>query len=708
MDLCKSDQDNDRRNNDAQQHDGGELYTVLFDYKALHEDELNLTKGSRIRVLSKDFRMSGDEGWWIGMDPVTLKKGIFPLDYVSKRIPATTSTQSASQQSSSKLMDEHLTSLPPKIEYSQLEFGDCIGAGGFGKVFKGRLFSKDSSTDDDNESEIVAIKEARVELGDKPDMLKNVEKNFLQEAKLFWMLRHPNIIQLKGICVHDQHFCLVMEYAKGGPLNRILNQHKNGFPPDILIKWALQVSHGMYYLHELALPNKVPIIHRDLKSSNILLNDYAQDENDFRNVVLKLTDFGLARELNMNQYEMSAAGTYSHMPPEVIKSSIYSKASDVWSFGVLLWELLTGEIPYRGIDPLAIAYGVAVNKLTLPIPSTCPQIFSDLIHGCWNKEPEDRLGFDQIIACLTEISNSPFATMNLSDYQEDWKSEIHEMFMEIKNKETELRLREEELQRISEQQRQRESMLRQLERELVEREKDLVVRELSVALQQINSSQQSNLGATQQQTAPEPKKRRVGLIRTFLRSSSSNSNAHQNSNLISKSIDISTPSDFQHYLSIQPDIFANSQAELKENAHETSRPNELKLNMGRSNSQNNSNRLYVSSSDAASPNLKFKIMVPTSRQPTEKHPHSKRISPNISYDLVNDDEINRQLGISVIKTGKLKHQNKSYQSEYDNGGTVWYARPDGESRSDSFELKNGESNVDETINSPNGSIIQIN
>lgn len=113
---------------------------------------------------------------------------------------------------------------------------------------------------------------------------------------------------------------------------------------------------------------------------------------------------------------MSAAGTYAWMAPEVIKKSIFSKASDVWrsvlgasyitlivanrvlingiilplssihvryicSYGVLLWELLTGETPYKGIDALAVAYGVAVNKLTLPIPSTCPQPWRYLMEG---------------------------------------------------------------------------------------------------------------------------------------------------------------------------------------------------------------------------------------------------------------------------------------------------------------------------------------
>ncbi|KAG8243542.1 JUN kinase kinase kinase activity protein [Homalodisca vitripennis] len=104
------------------------------------------------------------------------------------------------------------------------------------------------------------------------------------------------------------------------------------------------------------------------------------ENDDLQFKTLKITDFGLAREVYKTT-RMSAAGTYAWMAPEVIKTSIFSKASDVWSYGVLLWELLTGETPYKGIDALAIAYGVAVNKLTLPIPSTCPEQWRVLMEG---------------------------------------------------------------------------------------------------------------------------------------------------------------------------------------------------------------------------------------------------------------------------------------------------------------------------------------
>ena len=117
-----------------------------------------------------------------------------------------------------------------------------------------------------------------------------------------------------------------------------------------------------------------------LYSISVLILQSVEKEDDLQFKTLKITDFGLARE-SANTTQMSAAGTYAWMAPEVIKNSTFSKASDVWSYGVMLWELLTGQTPYKGIDDLAIAYGVAVNKLTLPIPTTCPQQWKELMEG---------------------------------------------------------------------------------------------------------------------------------------------------------------------------------------------------------------------------------------------------------------------------------------------------------------------------------------
>uniref|UniRef100_A0AAX7VMD3 Mitogen-activated protein kinase kinase kinase n=1 Tax=Astatotilapia calliptera TaxID=8154 RepID=A0AAX7VMD3_ASTCA len=438
------------------------LWTAAYDYEASGEDELSLRRGDVVEVLSKDAAISGDEGWWTGK--INHRVGIFPSNYVTYqpaiyRLPAT---------SVSTGVPERVPSSPVQIPFSELVLEEIIGVGGFGKVYRGTW--KDQE---------VAVKAARQ---DPDEDITATAASVKQEAKLFSMLQHPNIIKLEGVCLEEPNLCLVMEYARGGTLNRALTGRR--IPPHILVNWAVQIARGMHYLHEEAV---VPIIHRDLKSSNILLLEKIEND-DIGRKTLKITDFGLAREWHKTT-KMSAAGTYSWMAPEVIKSSLFSKGSDVWSYGVLLWELLTGEVPYRGIDGLAVAYGVAVNKLTLPIPSTCPEPFAKLMEDCWDQDPHVRPSFSCILEQLSAIEEAVMATMPQDSFhsmQDDWRVEIQEMFDELRTKEKELRSREEELTRAALQQKSQEELLKRREQQLAEREINVLERELNILIFQLN------------------------------------------------------------------------------------------------------------------------------------------------------------------------------------------------------------------------------
>uniref|UniRef100_A0A8C1UMR6 Mitogen-activated protein kinase kinase kinase n=1 Tax=Cyprinus carpio TaxID=7962 RepID=A0A8C1UMR6_CYPCA len=432
------------------------LWTAVFDYEASGEDELSLRRGDVVEVLSKDAAISGDEGWWTGK--INHRVGIFPSNYVTYQ-PVIYRAVGARESD---------PSAPVRIPFSELVLQEIIGVGGFGKVYRGTW--KDQE---------VAVKAARQ---DPDEDIKATADSVKQEAKLFSMLQHPNIIKLEGVCLEEPNLCLVMEYARGGTLNRALTGRR--IPPHILVNWAVQIARGMQYLHEEAV---VPIIHRDLKSTNILLLEKIEND-DIGRKTLKITDFGLAREWHKTT-KMSAAGTYSWMAPEVIKSSLFSKGSDVWSYGVLLWELLTGEVPYRGIDGLAVAYGVAVNKLTLPIPSTCPEPFAKLMEECWDQDPHIRPSFASILEQLTAIEEAVMATMPQDSFhsmQEDWRVEIQEMFDELRTKEKELRSREEELTRAALQQKSHEELLKRREQQLAEREINVLERELNILIFQLN------------------------------------------------------------------------------------------------------------------------------------------------------------------------------------------------------------------------------
>ncbi|XP_065563675.1 mitogen-activated protein kinase kinase kinase 11-like isoform X2 [Artemia franciscana] len=486
------------------------ICNVLYDYEAQGDDELSLQCGDVIEVLSKDAKISGDDGWWTGK--LGDKVGIFPSNFVS-----TVELGSLVQRVVDDLQ-------PNVIDFSELALEDIIGVGGFGKVYRGYW-----------RNEVVAIKAARQD----PDEDINVTlENVLQEAKVFWVLSHENIVALKGVCIEIPNLCLVMDYAHGGPLNKILVGRK--IRPSVLVDWAVQIARGMHYLHNGA---PISLIHRDLKSSNVLIAEPVEGD-DLQFKTLKITDFGLAREMNQTT-RMSAAGTYAWMAPEVIKSSTFSKASDVWSFGVVLWELLTGEVPYKGIDALAIAYGVAVNKLMLPIPTTSPLSWKKIMSACWEPDPHDRPTFESILKYLDDIVHSFAQTPKESFHmlQDNWKQEIEAQFSDIRHKEKDLRCREEELRKAQLQQKIFEENLRKREKELAEREINLLERELRVMI-----NQQAKISSPD---VPEPNKRKGKFKKSRLR-------------LLRKESppQISCPTDFRHNISVQSESLESSYDEL--------------------------------------------------------------------------------------------------------------------------------------------------
>ena len=201
-----------------------------------------------------DYVISGDEGWWTGK--CSGKVGVFPCNFVAP----------ADLDFSNLKRDELLRFYPPHISFNELKVSEVIGVGGFGKVFRG----------DYNGSE-VAIKAVR----NMPDTTIEVARErVLNEGRLFWLLKHENIISLHGICLEEPNMCLIMEYARGGPLNRILGNGRR-IRPDVLVDWAIQVARGMNYLHHGA---PISLVHRDLKSANGKKKDlsfFLQDRQPF-------------------------------------------------------------------------------------------------------------------------------------------------------------------------------------------------------------------------------------------------------------------------------------------------------------------------------------------------------------------------------------------------------------------------------------------
>ena len=214
---------------------GTSLCTCIYDYDATAEDELSLRRGDLVEVISKDVSISGDDGWWKGK--LQDKVGIFPSNFVS--LPHV-------------LLQKNTNFGVTDIDYSEIVLKEVIGVGGFGRVYRGTW-----------RGEEVAVKAAR---GDPEEDINEIITDVTQEAKLFSLLDHPNIITLKGACLKEPDICLVMEYARGGALNRVISSKRGlSLPPQVLVDWAYQIACGMNYLHWEA---PIPLIHRDLKSSN--------------------------------------------------------------------------------------------------------------------------------------------------------------------------------------------------------------------------------------------------------------------------------------------------------------------------------------------------------------------------------------------------------------------------------------------------------
>uniref|UniRef100_A0A1L8DKN5 Mitogen-activated protein kinase kinase kinase dlk-1 n=1 Tax=Nyssomyia neivai TaxID=330878 RepID=A0A1L8DKN5_9DIPT len=270
----------------------------------------------------------------------------------------------------------------PFEDISNLEF---LGSGAQGSVFCGEW-----------RNELVAVKKVH-------DILDT-------DIKHLRKLDHENIIKFKGVCTTAPVYCIIMEFCPHGTLQNRLKDAEV-VPPARLVSWAKQIAVGMQYLHSHK------IIHRDLKSPNILIGE---------NEVVKISDFGTCREWNEISTKMSFAGTVAWMAPEVIKSEPCSEKVDIWSYGIVLWELLTCEIPYKDVDSSAIIWGVGSNQLQLPIPKTCPEGFALLLRQCWCLKPRNRPSF-RIILTHLEIAGNELMKQSEVEYfksQQKWRQEI--------------------------------------------------------------------------------------------------------------------------------------------------------------------------------------------------------------------------------------------------------------------------------------------
>ncbi|XP_076952759.1 serine/threonine-protein kinase STY17-like [Bidens hawaiensis] len=291
-----------------------------------------------------------------------------------KQYPATTSNNNNPTPSTSMPSNGHVR-IPNdgldvwEIDANLLKFENKVASGNFRELYKGSYCSQE-----------VAIKVLKPERMDS-DMLRE----FSQEVYILRKIRHKNVVQFIGACTEPSRLCIVTEFMARGSIYNFLRQQNGSFKLPLLLKIAIDVSKGMSYLHQ----NN--IIHRDLKTANLLMDEHE---------VVKVADFGVARVQTQSGVMTAETGTYRWMAPEVIEHRPYDHKADVFSFGVVLWELLTGEVPYSCLTPLQAAVGVVQHGLRPTIPKETHPKLTELLRSCWHDNPTMRPDFTDILEKL--------------------------------------------------------------------------------------------------------------------------------------------------------------------------------------------------------------------------------------------------------------------------------------------------------------------
>ncbi|XP_059693032.1 tyrosine-protein kinase Fer isoform X2 [Haemorhous mexicanus] len=260
------------------------------------------------------------------------------------------------------------------LNHEDVTLGELLGKGNFGEVYKGTL--KDKTP--------VAVKTC------KEDLPQELKIKFLSEARILKQYDHPNIVKLIGVCTQRQPIYIIMELVPGGDFLSFLRKKKDELKTKQLVKFSLDAASGMAYLESKNC------IHRDLAARNCLVGE---------SNILKISDFGMSRQEDDGVYSSSGLKQIpiKWTAPEALNYGRYTSESDVWSFGILLWETFSlGVCPYPGMTNQQAREQVE-KGYRMSAPQKCPEEIYKIMQRCWDYKPENRPKFSEIQKELSSI-----------------------------------------------------------------------------------------------------------------------------------------------------------------------------------------------------------------------------------------------------------------------------------------------------------------
>ena len=285
-----------------------------------------------------------------------------------------------------------------EYNYASLEVVSELGEGAFGRVFKAR--APGIKRGDYIPPEFVAMKTL------KEEAEYEAVEEFCKEVKVCVQFEHENVIRLLAVCTTSSQKCMIFEFMDLGNLGELLRQCDPSHPTkpnsqqtlitaDMFLSIVLQVANGLNYLA------KLKFVHRDIATRNCLVDS---------KMTVKIADFGMSREVSsMDYYRIGSSKAclpVRWMPPEALMYGKFTLKSDVWSYGVLMWEVYSyGRQPHTGISNYEVIDRIKEGRL-LESPTHCPPAIFDIMKSCWTRSPARRATMDTIWSRLNQLNKS--------------------------------------------------------------------------------------------------------------------------------------------------------------------------------------------------------------------------------------------------------------------------------------------------------------